>query len=277
MTTSWTVHDPMQIDVAGVRSLSVRLVEGAVDVVGHPDGDVHEPGSARVEVTAVNGAPLQVTLSDDGTLTVTHERLAWTGLLDWVRGPHRARATVAVSVPRSAAVRLGVVSADASVSGIEGRTTVRGVSGAVTLDGCAKVVHAETVSGSLETRGLEGHLRFVTLSGHLTVVDAGAATVVAKSVSGSVVLDHHEPPQAVEVTTVSGDVTVRLPARGRIDVDARSTSGHLESGFDGLATDRSPGSVRMHGVVEAGPGDGGHRVRARTVSGDVTLLARVEA
>ena len=47
-------------------------------------------------------------------------------------------------------------------------------------------------------------------------------------------------------------------------------SGGLDSAFEGLTTERKPGRISMQGQV--GSGDG--RLRAKTVSGDVTLLRR---
>jgi hypothetical protein len=47
-------------------------------------------------------------------------------------------------------------------------------------------------------------------------------------------------------------------------------SGGLDSAFEGLTTERKPGRISMQGQV--GTGDG--QLRAKTVSGDVTLLRR---
>ena len=125
----WRVETPQSIDLEGVRRLEVRLVGGSVDVVGRTEDA--ESGAAQVEVTRVDG-PLVVRL-ENGTLTVMHEKLSWGGILDWVGG-RRTHATVSVSVPVDCPVELGVVSADAVVSGIVAdKTHVKSVSGDVTL------------------------------------------------------------------------------------------------------------------------------------------------
>jgi hypothetical protein len=263
----WRIDSPQSLDLTGVRRLEVRLVSGRVDVVGRTEDA--ESGAAHVEVSRVQG-PLTVSLVD-GTLQIVHERLTWGGILDWIGG-RRTTAVVSVSVPSDCPVQLGVVSADAVVSGIAAETTaVKSVSGSVTLDGVASKVTARTVSGDLDTRGLAGALDFSTVSGELTVVRGVTGRLAAQSVSGDVTLDLEvEGTGRLDVKTVSGDVTVRLPDGVGLDVEVESTSGALESAFEGLATDRRPGRVRMHGRVGSGAG----RLRARTVSGDVTLLAR---
>ena len=80
----WRIDEPQSLDLTGVRRLDVRVVAGSVDVVGrpaaaNPDGGADD-GAAHLEVSRVDG-PLIVTLEGD-TLTIAHERLSWSGLLD---------------------------------------------------------------------------------------------------------------------------------------------------------------------------------------------------
>jgi hypothetical protein len=276
----WTVQEPQSLDVKGVRRLEVRLVGGRIDVVGGTDGDSEDAGTtpgdraARVEVTRVDG-PLVLTLEDDGTLRIAHEQLSWGGIFEWLGDRRRSVAHLSVSLPRDCPVRLGLVSADAVVSGLRsGEAAVRSVSGDVTLDGLVANVAARTVSGALDTSRLDGDLDFTTVSGDLTVVRGTTRRLAANSVSGTVTLDLDVLDAAeLDVKTVSGDLTLRVPAETSLDVDVRSTSGHLQSSFAGLHTERSPGKARMRGLVGAGHG----KLRAKTVSGDVTLLARVSS
>jgi hypothetical protein len=266
----WRIEQPQSIDLEGVRRLQVRMVAGSVDVVGRTEDA--ESGAARVEVSDLEG-PLIVSL-ENGTLTIHHERLTWGGLLEWV-GNRRARAVVSVSVPADCPVELGVVSADAVVSGIAAdRTAVKSVSGDVTLDGVRSDISAQTVSGDLETRQLAGTLSFTTVSGDLTVVEGSSDTVKAETVSGDLTLDLDlRPGGRIECSSVSGDVTVRMPESAGVRVEVKTMSGSLDSAFDGVTSERKPGSVKMRGQVGAGDG----RLTAKTVSGDVTLLRRASA
>jgi hypothetical protein len=270
MAQSWSVEGPQTIDVTGVRKLSLRLVAGEADVVTSTTS-VASGGAARVEVHKVDGPPLTVAVDEDGTLNVVHDRLTWGGLLKWLSGPTRARIHVSVSVPHDAEVELGVVSADATVTGVTGHTSVKSVSGDVTLDGCAGEVRAETVSGSLEARSLDGRLQFKSISGELTVVDGSTTALSAHTVSGEVVIDLTSTTGDVDLKTVSGDLTLRLPIDASLSLDAKSVSGHLTAtGFDEVSHDRVPGSNKLTGAI----GGGDSRLTAKTVSGDVTLLRR---
>jgi hypothetical protein len=76
----------------------------------------------------------------------------------------------------------------------------------------------------------------------------------------------------VRVSTVSGDVAVRLPACASARVDLRSTSGRLHSGFDGLSRSPGPGPAAMSATI----GSGSANLSVTSMTGDVTLLARPE-
>lgn len=269
----WKIESPQSLDLEGVRRLEVRMVAGNIDVIGRTEDA--ERGAAQIEISALDG-PLTVTL-ENGTLTIVHERLTWGGLLDWVgnSGARKASATVSVSVPADCPVELGVVSADAVVSGISAdRTAVKSVSGDVTLDGVRGDISAQTVSGDLESRQLSGALHFSTVSGDLTVVGGDTSKVKAETVSGDLVLDLDLTTGGhIDVNTVSGDLTVRLADDVGVAVDVKTLSGSLDSAFTGVQTQRKPGKATLQGLV----GDGAGRFSARTVSGDVALLRRAAA
>jgi hypothetical protein len=261
----WTVDRPTVLEVdEAISAVDVRVVSGHVDLVcGEGDG-------AHVEVTEIDGPPLRVTVAD-GRLTIAHEALQWSSLLGFrLRSRERRRAVVSVAVPVQCSATVGLVTADAIVAGLGGDVTVRCVSGDVTLDSTGGDVHVQTVTGDVELRDVGGAIALITVSGAVTVVDGRPPSVQAKSVSGDVMLDLHSTGAVVvDVSTVSGDLTVRLPASSGLAVDVVSTSGDVASAFDGVELSKRPGVHRLSGRV----GDGSGRLRGRSVSGRVALLA----
>ncbi|MCX4789312.1 MULTISPECIES: DUF4097 family beta strand repeat-containing protein [unclassified Streptomyces] len=268
--STWAIAEPRKLTFDDpVTSLNVRIVGGAVNVVG-----TDEP-TARLEVSAIEGPPLIVT-QEGGTLTVAYEGLPWNGFLKWFdrKGWHRS-AVVSLAVPAGSAVEVGVVGAGAVVSGIRGRTDVRGVSGDSTLVGLAGPVRAETVSGSVEAQAVTGELRFQTVSGDLTVVEGAGASVRAESISGNMVLDLNPSgkPTDIRLTTVSGEVAIRLPHPADATVEANTTSGAVSNGFEDLRVSGQWGAKKITGTLGAGTG----QLRATTVSGSIALLRRPPA
>lgn len=254
-----------------VTALKVRIVNGAVHVVGTHD-DTGRPGAARLEVSEIEGPPLRVSL-EDGELTVAYEDLPWRGFLKWLdRKGWRRRVVVSLAVPAAARVEVGVVGADAVVSGIAGRTDVRGVSGGATLVGLSGPVRADTVSGELEAQALEGDLRYNSVSGSLTLIDGAGGAVQADTVSGDMVIDLSPAARAanVRVNTVSGEIAIRLPDEPDVEVHASTTSGAVSNAFAALDVGGQWGAKSVEGRLGAGKGS----LRAATVSGALALLRR---
>jgi len=258
----WTIEAPTSLDFDEVTGLRVRLIAGSVAVLASDE-------KPALDVSNVSGDPLQVTY-ENGMLTIAHENLTWEGLLKWLR-PQRHSATVTVTVPRSCATQLGVVSANAVMCGISARASVKSVSGGITLDGVTGDVDANTVSGALEAQGVNGKLSFSTVSGDLTLADGWLERMDANAVSGDVTADVDlDPLGGMHVTTVSGEVTLRLPAEADAQVNLHSMSGDVRSEFTELRRSSAPASHSVSGSLGAGSG----HVSVTTMSGRVMLLRR---
>ncbi len=260
--TRWTIQAPTSLEFDDVTSLRIRLIAGSVAVLA-------TDGKPSLDVSSVEGDPLTVTY-DGGVLTIAHENLTWEGLLKWLR-PQRHSATVTVTVPRKCPTQVGVVSATAVMSGISSRASVKSVSGGITLDGVTGDVDANTVSGALEAQGINGRLNFRTVSGDLTLADGWLERLDANVVSGDVTADIDlDPLGGMQVTTVSGEVTLRLPAEADAKVNLHSLSGDVRSEFPELKRTSAPASRSVSGNLGAGSG----HVSVTTMSGRVMLLRR---
>lgn len=264
---SWVVSGPQVIEVDDVTALRVQLVGGRVDVV------THDEPTARLEVHAVDGRPLEVSL-EGGELRVGYSFTlgGWEGWLEKFKNfRDRDRADVSIAVPRTTAAKVGTVSAEGLVAGIDGQASVSTVSGSLVVDGTRGRLTATTVSGEIVVRDHEGSLGLNTVSGDLAASGA-LDTVHANAVSGAVAIDLTAGSSTVAATTVSGDVTVRVPAEEGIHVKANAVSGRLV--VDGEEhTGGTPGSR----TVDLRRGDAGSTVTVTTVSGDVTLLRSAPA
>ena len=258
----WTVDAPTRLDFDDVTTLQVRLIDGTVAVLATDD-------SPSVVVSDIHGRPLQVSY-DAGALTIGYEVLSWERLLDWLKPVHDS-AAVTITVPADCPIQLGVVSASAVVCGLSSGAAVKGVSGGITLDGVSGHVQAETISGELEGRDVDGTVCFKSVSGGLTLADGALAGLQADSINGQIAADLSlDTTGAMRISTIAGDVTVRLPADSDARVRLHSTSGNVRSEFDSLCSAMSPGSHTVSGNLGGGSGN----VSVNSVSGAVTLLRR---
>ncbi|MDQ0940831.1 DUF4097 family beta strand repeat-containing protein [Streptomyces sp. V1I1] len=268
--STWEVSEPKKLTFDDpVTALNVRIVNGTVNVVGTDEG------SARLEISEIEGPPLVVT-QQGATLTVAYEDLPWKGFLKWLdrKGWHRS-AVVSLAVPAGSTVEVGVVGAGAVVSGIRGTTAVRGISGDTTLVGLSGAVRADTVSGNLEAQSVTGDLRYNSVSGDLTVIEGAGSSVRAESVSGDMVIDLDPAgrPTDIRLTTVSGEVAIRLPHPADAQVEANTASGSVSNAFDDLRISGQWGAKKITGTLGAGTGT----LKATTVSGSIALLRRPPA
>jgi DUF4097 and DUF4098 domain-containing protein YvlB len=263
----WLVDGPKTIEIDGIRKLKVGLVAGHVDVIAHDEPVV------RVEVHSVSGKDLRIT-ADGETLDIDHAQLSWENWLDVFRNfsPGAARADISVLVPRDVALKLGVVSATALVSGLQEDADLSTVSGDLATDGIAGDVRLNSVSGELTSRNHYGKVVAHTVSGDVTV----SGTVLSLSsdgVSGNVFLDLAEVPDQVKVNTVSGTVTVRLEPTTPTSYTIATVGGRLQ------LDDSSVSGIRGKYTGKYGQLDGRWTdLRVNTVSGDVSVLhsARTE-
>jgi hypothetical protein len=259
---SWTVDGPTSLDFDEVTAVNVRLAAGTVAVLATDE-------RPSFVVTEVSGRPLRVS-HEDGTLTVGYESPALDGLLGFIK-PRRDTAAVTITVPADCLIQLGVLSASAIVSGLRAGASVKGMSGDITLDGVTGDVTAETMSGEVAACDIEGAIRFRSMSGGLTLAGGTLDSLDANSMSGQVTADVTlSAAGSMHISTMSGDVTLRLPTDSDAQVRLQSTSGAVRTEFDSLRTVKAPASHAASGNVGAGTG----RVSVTTVSGAVTLLRR---
>jgi hypothetical protein len=258
----WTVDAPTRLAFDDVTALRVRTIAGSVAVLATGD-------TPALDITSISGPPLLVS-HDDGVLTISYEDLTWDGLLEWLR-PQGHTADLTVTVPRDCPAQVGVVAANAVVSGVTAKTSIRSLSGAITLDGLGGQVQARTVSGDVEAQDVNGQVSFNSVSGDLTLAGGSLDRLDAKTVNGSVTADVHlGKPGQVRVATVSSDVALRLPAEPDAKVRLRSTSGQVLSEFDCLHGTHSHVARSVNGTLGAGSG----QISVTTLSGRVTLLKR---
>jgi hypothetical protein len=261
----WLVSGEKIIDVESVRKLKVGLIAGQVNIVGHD-----EP-TARIEVHSISGRDLLVTLDGD-TLEVDHPQLRWDNFIDVFKSfRDKAKAELTITVPRDIALKFGVVSASALITGLTEDASISTVSGDVVVDNVYGDLQLNGVSGEISVRNHYGKINAHSISGDITA-SGQIMGFSGDTVSGDVFLDVTGAPDAIKANTVSGDVTVRLEATvpaqykvntvsGRLQLDNSEITG-LRGGFTGKF-----GDLDKHWL----------EFRANTVSGNISVLHKVDA
>jgi Putative adhesin len=258
----WTVDEPTTIDFDGVVALKANIVAGAISVL--PTSD-----RPTVRVSEISAHPLEIT-HEAGMLSLTQKGSGVEGVLRWLQNP-RGRTSITVTVPADCPVTLNLVTANAVVTGMSGRVSVKTASGGITLDDVTGSIDANTATGAIEAQGLGGSMRFNSVSGDLALARGIVHKLNAQSVSGRITTDVELRDSAdVQIRTVSGEVTMRLPKSTSAKVALASMGGRIDAAFDGLGRDDRPVGKSLTGTL----GGGAASLNVNSVSGAITLLSR---
>jgi DUF4097 and DUF4098 domain-containing protein YvlB len=252
------------IDVELVRSLKIGFIGGQIDVIAHD-----EPG-ARVEVHSVTGRDLKITVDGD-QLEIDHPQLRWDNFIEVFKSMRtNGKADVSVLVPRDVALKFGMISATALISGLRTNAKLSTVSGDLVIDGLTGNVELNSVSGEMSARNHTGRISAHTVSGDVTA--QGAITkFTLDGVAGDVMVDITGTPDEISSNTVSGDLTVRIPEAIGARYRVNTVSGKMQ--LDNATIFSSPG--RTH-TGTAGTFDGSWvDINVNSVSGNVAVLRSV--
>jgi hypothetical protein len=262
----WIVDGPKVIDIELVRSLKVGLIGGQIDIIGHD-----EPG-ARIEVHSVSGKDLKISIDGD-LLEIDHPQLRWDNFIEvfksW-RG--NARADISLMVPRDVALKFGVISASALISGLTTDARISTVTGEVVVDSVVGDLDINTVSGEVSIRDHTGLVNAHTVSGDITASGA-IRRFSSDGVSGEVFVDTTGTPDEIQNNTVSGDLTVRFDNDVAARYNVNSVSGTLQLGASTIKGLRGGGYNGHTGQLDGQWTE----FRANSVSGNITVVFRGDA
>ena len=141
------------------------------------------------------------------------------------------------------------------------RTKLTAVSGSVEVNGVdAKRLSVSTTSGSISVKGCYAdELSIEAISGGANV-EGSYGDVDAETVSGRIEMNLSTAPRKMKVHSISGGVTLRLPADANFTVYLDTVSGLLSSDI--------PGKLSSNLLI---CGDGECSYRVETVSGNVRI------
>ncbi len=261
----WLVEGEKIIELGAITNLKVSLVAGQVDVIGHDEQ------TTRIEVHSVRGKGLKVVRNGD-SLVVDHPQLNWDNFIEVFKSFRgTAHADVSIMVPRNVAVKLGVVSANALVTGLNQDASISSVSGELAVDSMTSDVHLNTVSGEIAVRNHTGDINVNTVSGDVTA-NGDIERFYSDGVSGSVFIDATGTPDEIRVNTVSGSVTARLAPGAAAQYKINTVGGRIHLDDSDISGTRGTFTGR-YGSLDKSWTD----LRVNSVGGDVSVLHSVHA
>ena len=275
-----TGSTPQPVDARRTASADA-LVE-----IENPAGSIKVVGWDRAEVAVT------------GRLGAGAEGLDFTGSesrihigVDTERNPHSVFSSLEVRVPARSRLHIESFAGSIAVSEVSGTVSAETVNGSITVGGQAREIQAESVNGSVEVAGASTHTHAESVNGSVTVSgasgDLDASTVNGRlevtggsfsrahleTVSGSLSFQGALGSRATfEAETVSGPVTIALPAAVGADFSISTFSGSVDNAFGPAATRATRHTPEKE--LEFSTGGGGASVSIRTLSGPITIRKR---
>ena len=254
------------IDVESVNRLKVGLIGGKVDIIGHDES------FTRVEVHSVSGKDLRISLDGD-TLEVDHPQLRWDNFIEvFASFRGSARADVSITVPRDVALKLGVVSAGALVTGLRSDVRLNTVSGDLVVDGVTGDIELNAINGEISVSNHSGDITTHTVSGDVTA-SGSIRRFNVDGVASNVFLDLEGSPDTVNTNTVSGNLTARVEAGLPIKYHLNTISGVLQLDDQTVKGTFGKGYESSTGVLAGS----WLELHANSVSGDISIVRRLTA
>lgn len=171
-----------------------------------------------------------------------------------------------VQVPLGTNVKVDSSSGAVTVSGVDRDVNIQNSSGTSTVTHAGGAVTVTSTSGTVRITDVAGRVRAAVTSGHVTVENPAGA-VSAQTSSGLIDVTAAKVGGDYDLTAVSGNVTVRIPATAGVNVSARATSGTVAGpAWLTIGEGRGSGSGTQ--------GGGEYKLTIRTNSGSIRLDER---
>lgn len=249
--------------VEGTPSLSIRIPSGDVRIV---DGD---PGEVAVHLDGRDSALSRIIVEQRGDEIVIEPdgpSRGWRSSVDLtvrVGVPPRlfgrlVASDLHVTVPLRE-LTVDSASGDISTAAVGGDVTIRSASGDVRIGDVTGALEVTTASGDVRVGSVDGTVIARTASGDVRV-DAATGEVTGKSASGDVSIVRFTG-DALDIKSLSGEVTVGVTAGRTFEIDFQTLSGEVRTDFP---------------VSDSTPSGPSARLSAKTISGDIEIRAARE-
>ena len=269
--------------VSGAARLELGNIRGSVDIRPGADGVIVVKAEKLANTGDGGNTAIEMKQESDGAVKVrTRFSEFWLG---WLFGSRPCKVNYVVTAPRACARKINGVSNDLFAEGFQGDSSFKTVSGDMTLralDGalrCESVsgdmqlsdlngdLHLETVSGDVSGARLSGTMALHSISGQAEFEQSSLSSVSANAVSGGMTLETGLGAGPYKFNSVSGDLTLKIPAEARCTAELHTISGDLHVKLPAASLSR------RNGVQTADVQGGGVRVYLNSVSGDMEIKA----
>lgn len=170
-----------------------------------------------------------------------------------------------IKVPAVTSISVNAISAEITLSSIEGEIFVDNSSGSTVGEFLFGSVEIRQPVGRIDLKWIEGDIQIRSYSSRITIQQVRGAIDLSTYAGQVTVQTELDSPKDYIVETATGSIAFLVPFRASGDLSIRSQSGKIKSTVP--VTIKSVARNQLEGVF----GDGGPKVRLSSTSGDVLL------
>ncbi|MBN1179728.1 MAG: hypothetical protein JXD18_10970 [Anaerolineae bacterium] len=255
-----TIERTFSVD--GVCRLTVTNIRGLVDVQPGDEGTVAVTAIKHTASGDADRTHVEIEQAADGSVAVR------TRFREGARAGKACKVDYVVRVPRACCLTARCVSSAMSVIGLEGTFDLETVSGKMRLAYLIGRITAVSVSGDVTGQRLIGPAAFKSVSGNVYLTDSLLSSLEGTSVDGEVAYVGALDDGPYRFQTVSGSVSLSVPAESRCSIDITNVSGRFRTS---LPVTRS--ECRF-GMLHADLRGGGPLIRFETISGHLIVAGQ---
>lgn len=265
----YAISNEYAISADGITKLHIDWISGAVIIKPYDGDDIMLAESSTAEIAPEDA--LRYKLSGDKLTVHFCQSKTWAGvdvMFSNINSIITAKQLI-VSVPRA---MLNADELTLEISGVSNSTSVEAAalreldidsaSGGIILQNvsAAEEMELDTVSGEISAEDCAAkELDACTVSGDM-YISGNFSKAEFEGTSASVYFANESELKKLSASTVSGDVTVKLPAAQGFTLETSTVSG--DTGMGSFACTVKGGKTYTHG-------DGSAAIKVSTVSGDI--------
>jgi DUF4097 and DUF4098 domain-containing protein YvlB len=267
--------------VSSLARFALSNIRGHVDIRPGAEGIITVRAEKLVNTGDAKQTEIEMTQEADGSVKVkTRFPDFW---LDRLFGSKPCKVDYTITAPRTCTLQVNGVSNGLFAEGFEGDATFKTVSGDTTVQTMNGSLSFDSVSGDMQLSDLTGNLRLNTVSGDISGKHL-SGTVSLNTVSGDFKIEQSSLPSVSATTvsggmdvetglgdgpykfnSVSGDLTLKVPADTHCTAELHSLSGDLSAKLPVASVSRHNGTQTTE--IQGG----GVKVFLHSVSGDMEI------
>lgn len=170
-----------------------------------------------------------------------------------------------ITIPEKYNLDVSTAGGDVKIEKLEGTMDVATAGGDVKLADVAGILNLKTSGGDIKVQNFKGNVNAQTSGGDIKLQGLDGE-IKAETSGGDVKVEYAGENKGIDLSTMGGDVSLKLPADFSAEIDLKSNGGTVKCDLTVTSSDKNTPSTILGKI-----GTGGKLVKCRTMGGDIRI------